>query len=300
MSPSPLLRRAPANHRASNHRASNHCPRPRWARTALAVAAFTLVAGCAASNADGEPSAARQVPATFSTVTTTAPVIATTATAAPKAADPSAPPLAPYEVLVADVRPEVGELSTFDAPNGTQFAPELPQINPWYFGGALSLLVVKGLETDQWLEVALASRPNGITAWIRTSDVALRRHRFSITIALGERMLRAYEADTLVLETPVVVGRPNTPTPVGTFFVNAEIPQKNAGGAYGPTILSVSSFSEVLESFDGGLPEIALHGTNQPGLVGSASSNGCIRMPNDAILQLEALVPLGTVVHFVA
>ena len=54
------------------------------------------------------------------------------------------------------------------------------------------------------------------------------------------------------------------------------------------------------DSFDGGLPEIALHGTNQPSLVGSAASNGCIRMPNDAILQLESLVPLGTVVHFVA
>jgi len=198
------------------------------------------------------------------------------------------------------IRPEVGELHTFDAPNGAPFAPELAQINPWYFGGSLSVLVVQGLETDPWLQVALASRPNGVTAWIRTSEVTLRRHRFSITVAVGERMLRAYDADTLVVETPIVVGRPNTPTPLGTFFVNAEIPQQNPGGAYGPMILSVSAFSEVLDSFDGGLPEIALHGTNQPGLVGTAASNGCIRMPNDAIVRLAELAPVGTVVHFVA
>ena len=99
---------------------------------------------------------------------------------------------------------------------------------------------------------------------------------------------------------PFRSGRAATPTPLGRFFINADIPQSNALGAYGPLILSVSSYSEVLATFDGGLPAIGLHGTNQPSLVGQAMSNGCIRMPNDAVLALAALVPIGTPVDFVA
>jgi lipoprotein-anchoring transpeptidase ErfK/SrfK len=268
-----------------------------WARIAMVLAALSLTAGCSASNADPSISATRE--ASPSTVTA-APVIETTTTTAPTEVVPDVRPLAPHEVLVAEVRPEIAQLTTYDSPDGNQFTPELAQVNPWYFGGALTLLVVGGLESDPWLEVALPSRPNGVTAWIHASDVTLRRHTFHITVSVGERVLRAYEADTLVLETPIVVGRPNTPTPLGHFYINAEIPQGNAGGAYGPMILSVSAFSEVLNSFDGGLPEIGLHGTNQPGLVGTASSNGCIRMPNDAITKLEALVPVGPRVDFVA
>lgn len=271
--------------------------RRRWARSAMLLAALALVAGCSGPSGDVPPAAARETataPATTATTATTS-----TATSARPVAD-GPRPLMPYEVIVAEVRPEIAELATFDSPGGTRFTPELAQINPWYFGGPLVLRVVSGLETDTWLEVALASRPNEITAWIHASDVTLSRHRFHITIAVGDRMLRAYEADTLLLETPIVVGRPNTPTPLGMFFVNAEIPQDRPGGAYGPVILSVSAFSEVLESFDGGLPEIGLHGTNEPALVGSASSNGCIRMPNEAIVQLESLVPVGTVVNFIA
>jgi lipoprotein-anchoring transpeptidase ErfK/SrfK len=56
----------------------------------------------------------------------------------------------------------------------------------------------------------------------------------------------------------------------------------------------------VLDMFDGGLPEIAIHGTNQPELMGQARSNGCIRLPNDAIQRLAEVVPLGTPVEIVA
>ena len=155
-------------------------------------------------------------------------------------------------------------------------------------------------KNDEWVEVQLPGRPNDTRKWIRSADVTFRSHRFRITVDVSDRVLRAFDAGTPVFETPVVVGRTSTPTPLGRFFINAHIPQKNAGGAYGPVILSVSAFSEVLDTFDGGLPEIALHGTNQPGLVGQAASNGCVRMPNDAITTLASLVPVGTPVDFVA
>ncbi len=291
MSSSLLPTRAPARPRRLGRR-----ERTAGRLAAAFLAAVVLSAGCSASTPETTPSAAREVVVTS---TTANPVVETTATAPPAPA-PVAPPLAAHEVLVGEVHPEIAELVTYDAPGGLPFRPELPQINPWYFGGPLTVLVVSGLETDPWLQVELASRPNRVTGWIRTTDVTLRRHRFHITVAVGDRMLRAYEGEALLLETPIVVGRANTPTPLGRFFVNALVPQARPGGAYGPMILSISSFSEVLDSFDGGLPEIGLHGTNQPSLLGTAASNGCIRMSNDAVLQLASLVPAGTVVDFVA
>ena len=256
-------------------------------------ATITGAARLSAQTAAEDATAVSSNPSTAALPTppTTAPPTATTTTLRP---------LEPHEVLVAAVRAEVTELAVYDAPNGTVIQPELALVNPWYFQAQLVLLVTGGREGDAWVEVALPVRPNGTTAWIRSSDVTFRSHRFHVTVAIGERMLRAYEADRLVFETRVVVGRAATPTPLGRFFINADIPQSNALGAYGPLILSVSSYSEVLATFDGGLPAIGLHGTNQPSLVGQAMSNGCIRMPNDAVLALAALVPIGTPVDFVA
>jgi lipoprotein-anchoring transpeptidase ErfK/SrfK len=144
------------------------------------------------------------------------------------------------------------------------------------------------------------TRPNGTTAWIHTADVTIRSHRVHAEIAVGARRLRAWDGETLLVDTTIVVGRPATPTPRGRFFVNARIKHSNPGGAYGPWILSLSAFSEALDSFDGGLPEIAIHGTNQPALLGQARSNGCIRVRNDVIDQLANAVPLGTPVEIVA
>ena len=213
----------------------------------------------------------------------------------------SAPPepLLPWQVLVAVVRPEITELETFDRPGGQLLDHEVTPVNPWHFGGELALLVEEGRETDEWLRVGIVTRPNGTTAWIRRSDVTIRTHRVHAEVSLGERMLRLWDADDLLVETPVVIGSAATPTPPGRFFVNARIEQGNPGGAYGPWILSLSGFSEALETFDGGLPELAIHGTNRPQYVGSARSNGCIRVENSVVEQLAALTPLGTPVAIV-
>ncbi|HEV8297172.1 MAG TPA: L,D-transpeptidase [Acidimicrobiales bacterium] len=278
-----------------------------------ATAALVLLAGCAGSgNGDegaldaesvrsmpdvGGLARALDAPTTTAgaTLAGTAESVASIATTTPPLA-----PLAPWQVLVAIVRPEVTLLALFDGPDGRAVNFELAMVNPWYFGGELALLVTSGRETDAWLQVALPTRPNGTTAWIRASDVTLRTHRVHAEIALGTRRLRVWDADSLLVDTGIVVGKASTPTPFGHFFVNARIEHANAGGAYGPWILSLSGFSEVLDTFDGGLPELAIHGTNQPGLIGQARSNGCIRVHNDVIRKLAEVVPLGTPVDIVA
>jgi lipoprotein-anchoring transpeptidase ErfK/SrfK len=39
---------------------------------------------------------------------------------------------------------------------------------------------------------------------------------------------------------------------------------------------------------------IALHGTNEPGLIGVAASHGCVRLTNGVMRRLFALAPAGT------
>jgi hypothetical protein len=164
--------------------------------------------------------------------------------------------------------------------------------NPTFFGNDLTLLVLA--EEGDWVEVVLPARPNGQTGWVHADDVELSTHDAVIEISLGERMLRAWVDGEEILETPVVVGTDRTPTPVGTFYLTEKIPRGSGGGAYGPWILSTNGYSEAMNLFSDGLPVIALHGTNAPHLLGSAASNGCIRLPNEAIELLAYAVPEGT------
>jgi hypothetical protein len=48
-----------------------------------------------------------------------------------------------------------------------------------------------------------------------------------------------------------------------------------------------------METFGGGVPVIAIDGTNRPGLMGGARSNGCIRIPNETVRFLAKTVPTG-------
>jgi lipoprotein-anchoring transpeptidase ErfK/SrfK len=147
--------------------------------------------------------------------------------------------------------------------------------------------------------VKLPVRPNGTEAWIRAGDVTLSTHRFRAQIDVADRSVTVWEGEEVVAETGAVVGADRTPTPLGSFYINEVVP-KWADSVYGPFILSLSGFSEVLDTFGGGVPVIALHGTNHPELIGGAHSNGCIRIPNEVITQLAETLPVGTPVEIVA
>ncbi len=68
-------------------------------------------------------------------------------------------------------------------------------------------------------------------------------------------------------------------------------------GAYA---IGLSGYSDTLTSFAGGPPQVAIHGTNQPQLLGTAASHGCVRVANDAIVEIAGLVGLGTPVYIQA
>ncbi|HMJ74476.1 MAG TPA: L,D-transpeptidase, partial [Iamia sp.] len=121
-----------------------------------------------------------------------------------------------------------------------------------------------------------------------------------VKVEVGARRLTVLHGDTPVLSTIVAVGKGDTPTPLGSFFVDGLVPLEPPDPAYGAGQVSVSAFSETLTSFGGGVGQIALHGTQATALLGQETSNGCVRLDNDAIRQVMLLAPTGTPVEIVA
>jgi len=72
-----------------------------------------------------------------------------------------------------------------------------------------------------------------------------------------------------------------------------------AAGA--PFALATSARSNVLQEFDGGPGQIALHGTgNLAGALGTASSHGCIRLATPDITWLAMHIGAGVPLRILA
>ena len=208
--------------------------------------------------------------------------------AVPAAAAPApAPEPVPGETDAADA--VVPKVKLFESSGAASSFRVLT--NPTWEGVPLVLHVLQ--DEGEWLRVRVNTRPNGASAWIRRTDVAVRRVPNRIVIDVGDRKLTVLHGNDVLAEHPVAVGSPRTPTPLGEFYVDATVNLRN-GGPYGVGQLSVSGFSEVHKSFGGGIGQIAIHGTNNPGSIGKTVSNGCIRMLNAAWTQVADLAPNGT------
>jgi len=219
------------------------------------------------------------------------PADAATAPAVPLTATATWPAYSPERAGAPEIPSLVeGVDGRFRTPDGWAFA------NPDSFGAAPVFGVVE--RRGDWLAVVLPVRPNGTRGWVRASDVTLSSTGYRVEVSVSGRRLRLFDGARVVTDVAVVVGRPATPTPTGHLFVTDSI-DRPAGSVYGPGILPLSAFSQALDHFDDGVPVIALHGTNRPDRLGTAASNGCIRVDNATIAMLRSTLPLGTPVDVV-
>jgi len=273
---------------------------------ALLAVVFALVAGVASCSgkdaADPPPETSPETTPTTAAPAGTLIATATTPTlivfSAPPSelrdpAEPTTPTTAPAKGARAPIpREGLNSAGVAKVPLGYEFD------NPTYFGNPLVMQVVE--EHGEWLKVLIQARPNHTEGWVRASDVEVTSTTYRMVLSLADRHLTVYDGDEVVAETDVVIGKDTTPTPVGAFYLSEKIAQKNPGGAYGPWILSTNGYSEALDLFDNGLPVVAFHGTNQPDLIGTQASNGCIRMPNDVAAKLAEMLPAGTPIVIVS
>jgi lipoprotein-anchoring transpeptidase ErfK/SrfK len=128
---------------------------------------------------------------------------------------------------------------------------------------------------------------------VRARDVAVGLVHTRIVVDLSDRTVTLYRYGRRVFGTRAAVGKSETPTPVGRFYVNQRLLSGDPGGPYGPEAIGLSAYSPVLKNWPQGGP-VAIHGTNQPWLIGSAASNGCLRVPNAMIVRLFRATLAGT------
>ncbi len=165
-----------------------------------------------------------------------------------------------------------------------------------YYGYPSTLPVIA--TKPGWLEVRLAQRPNGSTAWVQQSHVSTNVDPYLIVVNLTTMRLSLYMDGIEVLDFPAGIGAPDDPTPPGNFFVFATVPPPSP--AYGPFVLATSDHSDTIVDWENsGDALIGIHGPIDAyddaliGNTGAAISHGCIRLHNSDLSQLS-VVPPGT------
>ena len=285
-------------------------PLHRFRPLAIVAVSLALVIGAAScsSSKDSSRNAAAEETSTSTTVSPVVPFQTTYATAkgsrltvlselpksvvtSPPSSTTSTSSTLPPKVPAI---PRVGlnEAGVTETPTGFEFT------NPTYYKNPL---VVEVLENQgDYMKVLITARPNHTTGWVKANDVTIAATDYRMELDLSTFHLKVFKGADLFVETDVVIGKDSTPTPIGHFFITEKIKNSSDAGVYGAWILPTNGYSEVLDTFDGGLPEIALHGTNQPQLVGTKASNGCVRIPNDVVTKIAETVPAGTPVDIYA
>lgn len=210
---------------------------------------------------------------------------ATTFANFPKAPQDPAPN-AETEGVVLHIKRDV---AVYEAPDGAVFAklPATQLENPTW--------VPVIAERGPWAQVLLPSRPNGATGWVRTDgQVERARTPYVVDVDVGARRLAVRKDGSAIGEWVVGVGAPDSPTPRGRTFIMAAIEETVT--KFSPIILPLGAHSDTFSTYGGGPGTVALHGWPDPAVFGQASSDGCVRVPDDA-LRLLTTLPLGTLVH---
>ena len=159
------------------------------------------------------------------------------------------------------------------------------------FGSPQTLAVVR--RRGRWLAVISTARPNGRLGWIRARDVRLTRTRISLTLDRSRRLLLLKQGDRVLRRMTVGVGRAGSPTPTGRFAVTDKLAGTSYGPFYGCCIIALSAHQPNLPPGWTGGDRIAVHGTNAPWTIGTASSAGCPHARDADLRVLMRRVPLG-------
>lgn len=116
----------------------------------------------------------------------------------------------------------------------------------------------------------------------------------SVVINVPSRTLDIFAGSRLRKSYSVAVGRPTTPTPIGEFSIG----YKECDPSWYPPgkdfVVPSGPGNPLGYRWLGFAPSYGVHGTNVPSSIGSAASNGCVRMREQDVEEVFALLPSGT------
>jgi hypothetical protein len=118
----------------------------------------------------------------------------------------------------------------------------------------------------------------------------------TIVINVPSRTLELYAGSSLVKRYPVAVGKLSTPTPLGTYAIM----QKEINPIWYPPnrslVVQSGPQNPLGYRWIGFAPLYGIHGTNVPEQIGTAASNGCVRMYEQDVEELFAAISTGVTV----
>ncbi|WP_410595387.1 L,D-transpeptidase family protein [Amycolatopsis sp. lyj-23] len=274
----------------------------RWRVLALWVAGIAMVgtAGVLLPPSPTAPRTARGTDPVELGVELHAPVVAARAipnlTRLPEASTFGTIPAAPQDATVDE------------APDGQVVHPTEPVPVFGQPGGeAIAVLPTTQLGSDTWVpviaeepgwvQVLLPSRPNGSTGWLSTQDNTLDSRSTTDRIVIDRAAFRLtlYRDHQQIGIWSVGVGTAATPTPTGRTFVLASMTDSKQ--KFSPVIFPLGIHSTTFTTYGGGPGTTGIHGWPTTDVFGRPSSDGCIRVPADALATFTNPIhpmPIGT------
>ena len=129
----------------------------------------------------------------------------------------------------------------------------------------------------------------------QTQSAAAKR---VIVVSLEDRKLALVENGQVKKVYTVAVGKPSTPSPVGTFTIARRV--MNPTYSHDGRVVPPGPGNPVGTRWMGlSIPGYGIHGTNVPSSIGKAASHGCIRMAKKDLEELYPMVEVGDTVELI-
>ena len=140
-----------------------------------------------------------------------------------------------------------------------------------------------------------------VRAKVRLSDLP-RRHKTILTVDRRNFKLRLFKRLRVAKTYGIAVGAAGYDTPTGLYSITNKAvnpawsaPDKPWAGLYrGQTVPGGAPNNPLKARWLGIVNGVGIHGTGDPGSIGSRASHGCIRMRVSDVIDLYPRVPVGT------
>lgn len=120
----------------------------------------------------------------------------------------------------------------------------------------------------------------------------------TIVVSLEDRKLALVEDGQVKKVYTVAVGKPSTPSPVGTFAIQRRV--KNPVYRHEGKVVQPGPANPVGTRWMGlSVKGYGIHGTNEPKSIGKAASHGCIRMARRDLEEMYEMVRVGDSVELI-
>jgi lipoprotein-anchoring transpeptidase ErfK/SrfK len=157
---------------------------------------------------------------------------------------------------------------------------------------------------SNWMVAASAAMVLGVQAMGQTGATAVANTNKAdaemrvIVVSLEDRKLALVEDGQVKKVYAVAIGKPSTPSPVGTFTVMRRV--KNPVYQHEGKTIQPGPANPVGTRWMGlNLKGYGIHGTNEPRSIGKAASHGCIRMGKKDLEEMFEMVRVGDEVELI-